>query len=63
MQYKILQPIRHNGAILSPGEEAELFDEFAAKLIEQGAIEPLHRPFVKRNETGLVLDVEAIQAQ
>lgn len=63
MQYKILQPIRHNGAILSPGEEAELFDEFAAKLIEQGAIELLHRPFVKRTETGLVLDVEAIQAQ
>jgi Mor family transcriptional regulator len=45
MQYKVLSPIKRDGVRYQSGDTIDLTEYQAAPLLQDGAIEPLHRPF------------------
>jgi hypothetical protein len=51
MQYRVLEPIKHNALRLGASEIIDLTDAEAAPLLEVGAVEPVDLPYSKKIKT------------
>jgi hypothetical protein len=48
MQYRTLSPLNQDGRHVAAGQLIELTETQAVQLLDLKAIEPVHKPFVKR---------------
>ena len=47
MQYRTLENIRMDGRNIPPGQLIDLTESNARQLLASGAVEPVHKPFVR----------------